>query len=120
MLKTAIVLAGGFGTRLQSVVKDLPKPMAPVAGHPFLKYVLDFCSKQGLENIILSVGYKHEDINIYFKQSFQNLKLNYCIEQNALGTGGAIRESLKKTNDENVVVLNGDTLFTIKIGRAHV
>lgn len=110
----AIVLAGGLGTRLRSVVQDLPKPMVPINGKPFLAFVLEYLKKQGITEIILSVSYKYELIQEYFKDEFYGMKLHYNIEKELLGTGGAIKDALKLVKNE-VYVLNGDTLFDIDL-----
>ena len=86
----AIVLAGGFGTRLQSVVSDVPKPMAPINDTPFLEYILKYLQKNKVTKVILSVGYKWEIIQNYFGDKFENMELIYSIENEPLGTGGAI------------------------------
>lgn len=110
----AIVLAGGLGTRLRSVVQDLPKPMAPINGKPFLAFVLEYLKKQGIIEIILSVSYKHELIQEYFKDEFHGMKIHYNIEKELLGTGGAIKDALKFVRNE-AYVLNGDTFFDIDL-----
>ncbi|HED6632453.1 TPA: nucleotidyltransferase family protein [Campylobacter coli] len=110
----AIVLAGGLGTRLRSIVHDLPKPMAPINGKPFLAFVLEYLKKQGITEIILSVSYKHELIQEYFKDEFHGVKIYYNIEKELLGTGGAIKDALKFVKNE-VYVLNGDTFFDIDL-----
>jgi len=108
----AIILAGGFGTRLKSVVSELPKPMAPVAGRPFLEWVLDHCLLHKIEKAILSVGYLHEKIIEHFGYEYKGMPLDYAIEEEPLGTGGAIRFALEKSKGEELwTVLNGDTLF---------
>jgi D-glycero-alpha-D-manno-heptose 1-phosphate guanylyltransferase len=112
-LKEAIVLAGGFGTRLQSVVKDVPKPMASVAGKPFLHYVVQQLIAQGINRIIFSVGYLSESIIDYFEENKYEAEILFQIEKDQLGTGGAIKFSLEKSETENVLVLNGDTFFDI-------
>ncbi|EAI3824314.1 D-glycero-D-manno-heptose 1-phosphate guanosyltransferase, partial [Campylobacter coli] len=109
-----IVLAGGLGARLRSVVQDLPKPMAPINGKPFLAFVLEYLKKQGITEIILSVSYKHELIQEYFKDEFHGVKIHYNIEKELLGTGGAIKDALKFVKNE-VYVLNGDTFFDIDL-----
>ena len=111
----AIVLAGGFGTRLQGVVKDLPKPMAPVNGRPFLTYILDYLIDYGYQKAVLSVGYLHEKIVDYFGDSYKSLAIEYAVENEPLGTGGAIAYSLSKCSSDNVLVLNGDTLFRVDL-----
>lgn len=115
MVKEAVILAGGFGTRLQSVVADVPKPMAPVKGKPFLQYILDYCIKQGIERIVLSTGYKHEVIFSFFGTQYKTIQIQYAQEQEPLGTGGGIQFALQKCLDENVVVLNGDTFFDVDL-----
>ncbi|EAI0653398.1 D-glycero-D-manno-heptose 1-phosphate guanosyltransferase [Campylobacter coli] len=110
----AIVLAGGLGTRLRSVVQDLPKPMAPINGKPFLAFVLEYLKKQGITEIILSVSYKYELIQEYFKDKFHGMKIHYNIEKELLGTGGAIKDALKFVKNE-VYVVNGDTFFDIDL-----
>ncbi|EHD2721703.1 NTP transferase domain-containing protein [Campylobacter coli] len=110
----AIVLAGGLGTRLRSVVQDLPKPMAPINGKPFLAFVLEYLKKQGIAEIILSVSYKYELIQEYFKDEFHGMKIHYNIEKELLGTGGAIKDALNLVKNE-VYVLNGDTFFDIDL-----
>ncbi|EDP7633134.1 NTP transferase domain-containing protein [Campylobacter coli] len=110
----AIVLAGGLGTRLRSVVQDLPKPMAPINGKPFLAFVLEYLKKQGITEIILSVSYKYELIQEYFKDEFHGMKIRYNVEKELLGTGGAIKDALKLVKNEAYVV-NGDTFFDIDL-----
>lgn len=113
MIKEAIILAGGLGTRLQHIIPDLPKPMAPVCGNPFLKYVIEYLSKQNLKHLILSVGYKHKVISNYFGNKFKDMKISYACEKEPLGTGGAINFALTKTTTENIAIINGDTLFCV-------
>lgn len=110
----AIVLAGGLGTRLRSVIQDIPKPMAPINGKPFLAFLLEYLKEQGITEVILSVSYKYELIQEYFKDEFQGLKIIYNVEKELLGTGGAIKDSLKFIKDE-AYVLNGDTFFDIPL-----
>ncbi len=112
-----IILAGGFGTRLQSVVKDVPKPMADINGKPFLSYLLSYVNQFDVQSIILSVGHKKECIQNYFQSTFQNIPLLYSIEDEPLGTGGALKKALEQTDEEYVLVLNGDTFFNINLDR---
>jgi D-glycero-alpha-D-manno-heptose 1-phosphate guanylyltransferase len=109
----AIILAGGFGTRLKHIVNDVPKPMAPINDTPFLSYLMKKLSNIGIKHAILSTGYLHEKIESYYNNSFEGVKISYAQEIEPLGTGGAIMFSLDKTTTENVLVLNGDTLFDI-------
>jgi D-glycero-alpha-D-manno-heptose 1-phosphate guanylyltransferase len=111
----AIILAGGFGTRLQSVVNDVPKPMAPVNGQPFLNYQLRYLKFYGIKKVVLSVGHLHEKITSYYKNNFEDLEIDYTIEKEALGTGGGIRLAMEKCNSESILVLNGDSFFEINL-----
>jgi len=115
MLEEAVILAGGLGTRLKSVVKGIPKPMAEICGRPFLSYILDFLHTQGIERVILSVGYKWEVIKDFFGSQYKNLELEYAIEDKPLGTGGGLKNALKYVCEEEVFVLNGDTFFDIDL-----
>jgi D-glycero-alpha-D-manno-heptose 1-phosphate guanylyltransferase len=124
MIKEAIILAGGLGTRLRSVVSDLPKCLAPVAGKPFLHYVIIHLQKEGIENFILSVGYKSDAIIDYVNKNFgsQNksgskINFEFSIEEEPLGTGGAVKLSCKKLSGHNALVCNGDTLFKINVNQ---
>lgn len=109
----AIVLAGGLGSRLRERVPDLPKPMAPVAGRPFLEYVLDILIAGGIREIILSVGYRADVIMQHFGDDYNNVAMSYAVETEPLGTGGAIAHALRGQGKEPVLVLNGDTLLNI-------
>lgn len=111
--REAIILAGGLGTRLREAVPDVPKCMAPVAGRPFLFYVINYLRSQGVQRFIFSLGYKHEVITAYLEQQFASLAYEYVIEDTPLGTGGAITLALTKATQEQVLVTNGDTLFKI-------
>jgi len=111
----AILLAGGRGTRLRSVVPDLPKPMATVAGRPFLSYLLDFIIDHGISRICFSTGYKAEAIEDYFGASLRGVAIVYAHEESPLGTGGAIRAALPFTSAPDVFVLNGDTFAQVDL-----
>lgn len=111
----AIVLAGGLGTRLRSVVVDLPKPMAPIADKPFLEYILKYLQKNGIKRVVLSVGYKWEIIKEYFGNRFENIELIYSVEDEPLGTGGAIKKAMYQVKSEQVYIINGDTFFDIDL-----
>jgi len=120
MVKEAIVLAGGLGTRLRNVIKDVPKPMAEICGKPFLSYIIDFLIRYEIKRVILSVGYKWEVIKQFFGERYRNLDLVYAIEYEPLGTGGAIKNSLKYVQDTEVFILNGDTLFNIDLSTFYI
>ena len=109
----AIVLAGGFGTRLRQVVADLPKPLAPVAGRPFLAIVLEQLRAQGVTEAMLAVGYRHEAIRGAFGERFGALRLSYSVEDKPLGTGGAIRLAARACRGHDVFVLNGDSFVEL-------
>lgn len=112
----AIVLVGGLGTRLRSLITDVPKPMAPVAGVPFLDILLEKLSAHSIiERVILAVGYKRDVVQGYFGNLAYNRKVVYAIEKSPLGTGGAILNALAHTRSQEVLVLNGDTLFDVDI-----
>jgi D-glycero-alpha-D-manno-heptose 1-phosphate guanylyltransferase len=109
----AILLAGGLGTRLRSVVPDLPKCMAPVAGKPFISYVLEYFQKAGVGKFILSLGYKHETIKAYLNDHYAHIDIRYSVEKEPLGTGGAIKMACGMVRESNFLVINGDTFFRI-------
>lgn len=111
----AIILAGGLGTRLRSEIGEFPKPLAPTGGVPFLQILLNYLHANGIKRVILAVGYKWELIAAAFGTRYKEMDLIYSIEDKALGTGGALKLALEKTNEEQIYVLNGDTLFTIPL-----
>ncbi len=113
-IKEVILLAGGFGTRLRDVVKDVPKPMADINGKPFLHYLITYYENKGIEHVILSVGYLNEVIKDYFGSNYGNVRISYAVEDTPLGTGGAIMKSLEFAQTENVLVANGDTMFMVE------
>ncbi len=106
-----IILAGGFGTRLRSKVADVPKCMAPVAGKPFIHWVIQHLISQKICSFILSVGYLHQHIINFVGATYPNLDVKYCIEDEPLGTGGAIALAIEKCTSNQILVVNGDTLF---------
>jgi len=107
----AIVLAGGFGTRLASRLNGLPKPMASVAGRPFLEILLTQLRRSGCSRVLLSVGHQHAVIQDHFGATFDGMSVDYVVESVPLGTGGAIRLALAQAREESVLVLNGDTFL---------
>lgn len=115
IIKEAIILAGGLGTRLRSAIPDLPKCMAPVNGNPFLHYVIAYFKKQGIEKFIFSLGYKHELIEEFLKKELSIINYQLSIEKDPLGTGGAIKLACTKATGKTVVVINGDTFFKINL-----
>src|SRR5215469_13798433 len=113
----AVVLAGGRGTRLRSSVPNRPKPMADIAGRPFLEYVLAYLSGQGVTHVVLSVGFMWKTIAAHFGSRFERMGLTYAVETKPLGTGGGLRNALIYTRDDPIWVLNGDTLAAIPLSR---
>jgi D-glycero-alpha-D-manno-heptose 1-phosphate guanylyltransferase len=111
----AIVLAGGLGTRLAPVTGDIPKPMAPIGSRPFLEYLLDYLFDQDIEEVVLAVSHKWEVIRAHFAEDYRGMSLAYSVEDVPLGTGGAMRQALATLSDDDVVVLNGDTLFCVDL-----
>lgn len=105
----AIVLAGGFGTRLRARVSDVPKPMAPVAGRPFLEFVLDQLVAAGCSDVILCVGYLADVVEAHFGVAYRGLGVRYLREQSPLGTGGATAAALAEVPSGRALVLNGDS-----------
>lgn len=115
-MTTAVILAGGLGTRLRSAVPDLPKPMAPIDGRLFLEYQLDYWVMQGVSRFILSVGYRYEVIVEHFGSSYKGANIDYVIEKNPLGTGGGLLLASEKiVKGEPFLLLNGDTYFAVDL-----
>lgn len=110
-----IILAGGLGTRLKSVTKDTPKPMATVLEKPFLEYTLDCLSKQKVENVILAVSYMHERIEEYFKDEYKGMKIYYSVEELPLDTGGALEKAIQISKEKNVIVMYGDIIANVNL-----
>lgn len=111
----AIILAGGLGTRLRSAVPDLPKCMAPVNGVPFIAYVVNHFQAQGIQNFIFALGYKSEAFESFLHTILPAGNYELSIENEPLGTGGAIQLACSKTREADVIVANGDTLFRIQV-----
>lgn len=111
----AVVLAGGLGTRLRSAVNDVPKPMAPIQGRPFLERLLDYWIGQGVQRAVLAVGYMHETIRKHFGDKYRDCAITYSVEQQPLGTGGALVQALSLVQAKTFLVLNGDTYFAVPL-----
>lgn len=108
-----IILAGGLGTRLRSVLKGVPKPMAPVNGRPFLEYQLDYWISQGISRFILSVGFMSKTIRDHFGDAYLDFPIEYIEESEPLGTGGALKLVLDNVKflNQRVLLINGDTWY---------
>ncbi len=118
-----IILAGGLGTRLKEEITDMPKAMAPINGKPFLEYLLNYIHKTGFQKVIISTGYLSKSIENYFRDKYRSIEIEYAIEKEPLGTGGAVKLAVKKVTTPYFIVLNGDTLFRINLQdffQAHV
>jgi len=112
----AIILAGGKGTRLRSLVSDRPKPLADVRGRPFLEYLMDFLLRQGCAHFILSTGYRKDMIRSHFGHAYKGITISYAEEDEPLGTGGAVLKAHGKlTTQRPFLIVNGDTFFNIQI-----
>lgn len=114
--REAIVLAGGFGTRLAHVVPDVCKPMAPVAGRPFLRFVMDQLAAAGVERAVVADGYRKEQIEEYFGGFYRGMDVAYSPEEEPLLTGGAVKQALARCECEWAFVMNGDTWLDVDFG----
>ena len=114
IVTTAIILAGGLGTRLKKAVPNLPKPMAPILGRPFLEYQMDYWIGQGVNKFILSIGYLNQAITEHFGRRYHEATIDYVIEDKPLGTGGALLMAAQGLK-EPFLVLNGDTFFEVDL-----
>ena len=109
----AVILAGGFGTRLHDLTKDTPKPMVLVAGKPFLTYILDELDYYHFDHVVMAVSYLKEQIISYFGNKYKNITIDYAIENEPLGTGGAIVNCFPLLKEEWFFVINGDTISIV-------
>jgi len=108
-----VVLAGGFGTRLRDVVSDVPKPLAPVRGRPFLAYLLDVFAQQDLRRVIFATGYMGEVLPEALGRTWRGMELVYMQESEPLGTGGAIVHAAASVMGDAFFVANGDTFLSL-------
>ena len=117
MMYDVVILAGGLGTRLRSVVSDVPKCMAPVGGRPFLDWILKWTGLFDVNRIVLSLGYMSNVVTDWIESEhrFSHVPIDWVIEETPLGTGGGIRLALSKTTTGHAVVLNGDTFFDVNL-----
>jgi len=115
----AIILAGGFGTRLQSVVKDRPKALSEVAGKHFLEYVIGYLQNHGVNRFVFSLGYLGEQIVEFLESYYPNLDYKVFIETSPLGTGGAIKKVIELTSEADIFIVNADTFFDVDLKAMH-
>ncbi len=108
----AIILAGGSGKRLRPLTRDLPKPMVPVNGKPLLQYQFDMLSRYKIEKMVIACGYKWEKIKQYYGSKFI-----YSVEDEPLGTAGAVRNAIEHIDGQEFIVLNSDDITDIAIDR---
>lgn len=113
--KTAIILAGGRGSRLGDLTKETPKPLLTVAGRPFIFHLLDYLDDQGIREVILAVGYLGEQFQELLGANYKNVSIQYSIETIPLDTGGALNKALAMSEDENIFVFNGDTSIKVRL-----
>lgn len=111
----AIVLAGGLGTRLRPCIDNMPKPLAPIGGKPFLRYLLDYLYANGVHRAIISTGYLAEAVEEFIGKSHRGMIIDYCREDSPLGTGGAIKKALGMCCEECVIAVNGDSFFNVDL-----
>ncbi len=118
MISEAIILAGGLGTRLRSEIGDIPKPMAPVSGMPFLEILIRKLESEGIQHIILSLGYRSQSIIEHFQNRPVASSLSFVVEDKVMGTGGAIKLATKKMSTDYALVMNGDSYLDIDAAAA--
>ena len=106
----AVILAGGMGTRLRSIVSDRPKVMAEIAGRPFIEWLVLSLRQSGIRHILISIGYLGQSIVDYFHDGKDwGVSIQYSMECRPLGTGGALRQCLPLLSPGPILVLNGDS-----------
>jgi NDP-sugar pyrophosphorylase family protein len=111
----AIILAGGLGTRLRPAVSDLPKPLAPVNGKPFLDYQLELARVGGIRSVVLAAGHLAHKIEQHYADHPPPLPMKIVVELERLGTGGGVCNALSATFSARVLVLNGDSIFSWRL-----
>lgn len=111
----AIILAGGFGSRLKTVVNEVPKPLAPISNKPFLYWLIIYLQQQGITNFIFSLGYLHQQVKDFLANNFSHLAYECFVEDEPLGTGGAIKFCIKNSTQKDILIVNGDTFFDLNI-----
>jgi D-glycero-alpha-D-manno-heptose 1-phosphate guanylyltransferase len=118
MMSEAIILAGGLGTRLRSVTNK-PKCLATINNRPFLEYSFEYLISGGIKRVILSLGFKSDLIESHFGDRYKTLDLVYVVEEKRLGTGGAIKNAMKFCLEEEILILNGDSMFSVTLSNLY-
>lgn len=113
----AIILAGGLGSRLKDITKDIPKPMVCINGKPFLEILLDYLNDSGFKRVVLSVGHLSKVIINHFGNSYKNIEIKYAVEEKILGTGGAINFAFNFCVRKQIFIINGDTFMDLDYKR---
>jgi D-glycero-alpha-D-manno-heptose 1-phosphate guanylyltransferase len=111
----AIILAGGLGTRLKSVVADKPKVLSPVLQKPFLDYIIQYLKHQGVTSFVFSLGYLANQVIDFLKENYPDLNYQIAIEEIPLGTGGGIKNAMELASEENIFIINADTFFDVPL-----
>jgi NDP-sugar pyrophosphorylase family protein len=112
---TPVILAGGLGTRLRSVVADRPKVLAMVGGRPFLAYLLDALERAGFDRVVLSVGYMAESVRATFGSRHKSMRIEYSVEESPVGTAGAVVHALISITTPRILLLNGDSFCHVNL-----
>ena len=116
---SAVVLCGGLGTRLRSVVSDLQKTMAPVDGKPFLDILLGWAAGHGVKRFVLCTGYLGDQLEESFRGGRAGLDVVFSREESPLGTGGAVRNALPLLDGRAALLLNGDSFCPLDLAAFH-
>jgi len=119
-MTTAVLLAGGLGTRLAVVSGGVPKPLIEVAGRPFIEYVLDHALEHGISDFVIAVSYRWETLQYHLGNSYRGHTISWSIEKVPLGTGGAIYKALEDNNLARAIVMNADTLFLADLSQLEI
>ncbi len=111
----AIILSGGRGERLKPITDYVPKPLIPINNVPILEWQLRYLKKFGIKDVILSTGYKYDQIENFLKSKNLGVTITFSVEKSPLGTGGAIKKAGKFIKDKSFFVINGDTITNIDL-----
>jgi D-glycero-alpha-D-manno-heptose 1-phosphate guanylyltransferase len=111
-----LVLVGGLGTRLRPLMSEIPKPMAPIGGKPFLEYLVRWVGCSGFDQVVLCAGYRASQIEGYFGRGENfGVKIAYSVESEPLGTWGAIRQAMEQFPGQHFLVVNGDSFLQVEL-----